>query len=133
DLEVIAGYGFIALSWTPPADLSELEIEHYSIYRSTDSEGPFTYLANSTTTSFNDTAVVNGQIYYYRVQTITEYGESEHSEIISTMPNSSILPGDDTPTDDTQNGGIPGYNIGILIISLTMTLYLILRRKISKL
>ncbi|MHA1673909.1 MAG: BspA family leucine-rich repeat surface protein [Promethearchaeota archaeon] len=131
-LQAYAGDGFVSIVWRTPPDLSNCIITTYNISRSNSSEGPFIFLTNCNTTSYMDYAVIKRQTYYYRVQTITEYGYSEYSEIFSTSPDLNISPDDDQTDDDSQSDGIPSYPFGILLISAWAMVFLIQRRRLIK-
>lgn len=61
NLTVAAGDAQNILEWSPVFNST------YNIQRSTTPGGPYTTLANQTATSFTDTAVSNGTVYYYIV------------------------------------------------------------------
>ena len=54
----------VSLSWTAPAGF----VDHYQVERSQTISGPFLFVANSATTSFNDTTVSSAHAYLYRVR-----------------------------------------------------------------
>jgi cellulose 1,4-beta-cellobiosidase len=60
----------------------------YNVFRST-SSGSETFLANVTSTSYPDTAVTAGAIYYYMVNAVDAGGESVNSAEVSAM---TLLP-----------------------------------------
>ncbi len=113
------GNGWIFLSWQVPNNDGGASITKYLIYRGTSQGGPYTNIANTTASvlSYNDTAVTNGQEYYYVVKAENSYGLSQPSNEIKVTPgnvpsepiNLAIQHGDgwiliswDPPTD---NGG----------------------------
>jgi titin len=57
----------------------------YKIYRGSVSGGEI-YLADSTTTTYTDYAVVNGQTYYYIVSAVNAVGEGSMSNEVSSKP-----------------------------------------------
>lgn len=58
-------------------------VTSYNIYRSTDIDGPYTYLKNSTSYSTLDSTVVAGVRYYYRVSTNGTLGEGIMCDVVS--------------------------------------------------
>lgn len=62
----------------------------YSIYRSTDPNGEFTKVANSTTPSYMDKPVEASTTYYYKISTASTGGESALSEVVSTTTEEAI-------------------------------------------
>ncbi|MHA1521352.1 MAG: BspA family leucine-rich repeat surface protein, partial [Promethearchaeota archaeon] len=96
----------------------------------------------NTSTEQNPTHSYNATGTYTVSLNVTDYNGdvSSYSLNITVLaPETDDTNDDDNPTDDdnltddTQNGGIPGYSIGIFVISVAITLFLIQRRKISKL
>ena len=109
----------LTLTWDPPSDTGGYPITEYKIYRSTTSGGPYSYIGNTTTTSYTDTNLTNGQTYYYVVKAINQEGESVYSSEVFGTPmtvpspprNLTAIAGDgfvlltwDPPQDD---GGTP--------------------------
>ena len=82
------GNGWIFLSWQAPNNDGGASITKYLIYRGTSQGGPYTNIANTTTSvlSYNDTAVTNGQEYYYVVKAENSYGISQPSNEIKVTP-----------------------------------------------
>ncbi|MGA1793849.1 MAG: fibronectin type III domain-containing protein [Thermoplasmatota archaeon] len=87
DLVLKRGNHFVNLEWSPPADTGFSDIRSYRIYRM-DEGGPFTRLVQvqASFLSYNDTTVVNGQLYFYRVTAVNDKGESRPSPEDSAMP-----------------------------------------------
>ena len=71
----------INLSWT-----SSLSAETYNIKRATVSGGPYTIIANPTTTSFSDSTFTDTVTYYYVISAENAKGESANSVEISATP-----------------------------------------------
>jgi len=88
----------IEVSWDVA---TENNVSHYELERSLDGE-TFDHLANvpgagfssvMQNYSYNDYAVQQGQLYYYRVYTVDFDGSGEHSAIVSGSINNDDLPG----------------------------------------
>ncbi|MGP4042185.1 fibronectin type III domain-containing protein [Gracilibacillus sp. D59] len=75
----------VQLEWEPVEDAIS-----YGIFRSTDPEGEFTRVANTTTTSFTDKPVDPSTTYYYKVSATGIGGESEVSNQVSTTTKEAI-------------------------------------------
>lgn len=131
DLIANAGDAHVTLGWQAPASNGGSAITHYSVYRGTSSGGE-TWLATlGNVLEYNDTGVINGQEYYYKVSASNSYGESVKSNEVSATPkgapgaprNLAATAGDEhvllswqAPSSD---GGSPvsGYNILVGIFS----------------
>lgn len=124
NLQATSGNSKIFLSWTKPS-YDPYVITNYNIYRST-SSGTETFLTRiGDFTSYNDTAVTDGQTYFYRVSVIDSAGDSPQSNEASATPvgppqpptglsaTSKILQIDLVWNAPTDNGGsaITGYDI----------------------
>jgi cellulose 1,4-beta-cellobiosidase len=74
------------LTWnTAPGAVS------YSLGRALASAGPYTNLLNLTATSFADTSVANGTVYYYEVSAVNPIGQSLYSApVMAQMPLPAI-------------------------------------------
>jgi fibronectin type 3 domain-containing protein len=82
-LTATPGNSQVTLAWTPVAGATG-----YAVYRSTTSGGPFTdILGYPSSTSFNDTAVVNGTTYYFVVAALDVVGASTNSGQVSVTPS----------------------------------------------
>jgi beta-glucanase (GH16 family) len=69
NLSATPGSGLIWLSWD-----SSLNATNYIVKRATTSGGPYTTIANLTSTSYNDTGVVSCATYYYVVAATNSLG-----------------------------------------------------------
>lgn len=126
---VVATYGNneVNLTWSNPLNNGGLDITQFIIYRSTTQgsyAGPITTLSNTTFT-YLDTAVSNGNTYYYIITAVNDEDESQPSLEVSssprTVPNAPTdftgihgnLTVDLTWTPPSITGGIPltGYDI----------------------
>jgi glucuronoarabinoxylan endo-1,4-beta-xylanase len=72
----VGGLERVAVNWQPASNNSG-----YNLYRATTSGGPYTFVTNTTATSFNDLQIVgNGTKYYYIVDSVNNLaGESLNS------------------------------------------------------
>jgi hypothetical protein len=81
------GYSItIGPSLTPPsvklnwdADPANDDVTSYQVLRSTVSGGPYAQIGSSTSTSFTDTTVADGETYYYVVRAVNSQGTSGNS------------------------------------------------------
>ncbi len=104
-LTATAGVGSVGLSWTVPSAGSS-PINGYRVYRSTTS-GAETFLAAlGTTTTYNDTAVVGGTPYYYRVSATSAAGEGSQSNEATATPTAPTPPGIPTLTATAGVGSV---------------------------
>jgi fibronectin type 3 domain-containing protein len=90
-LTAIAGNQQVSLSWTASSGATS-----YHVKRSTASGGPYTQVGAPTTTSFTDTGLANGTIYYYVVSALNASGESANSSQASATP--TLPPPPSAPT-----------------------------------
>jgi predicted peptidase len=74
DLSATGGNLQVALSWT-----ASIGAASYNVKRSTASGGPYTTVTNVTSTTFTDTGLANGTMYYYVVTAVNVSGESPNS------------------------------------------------------
>lgn len=77
-----AGDGQASLAWSASSGATG-----YRIKRATISGGPYTQIAESTSTSHIDTALTNGTMYFYVVSAFNLAGESGDSLQSSTIPD----------------------------------------------
>jgi fibronectin type 3 domain-containing protein len=98
--------GAIVLSWTPSVAPGILE---QRVYRSTTSGGPYTVIATlsgNSSSSFADTGLVNGLMYFYVVRAWNGTRESGDSNQAAAVPADNLVPisptalaAADTPND----------------------------------
>src|SRR5207249_4097224 len=86
NLQTTSGNAQVSLSWSAPSNNGGSAITNYNIYRST-SSGTETLLATiGNVLSYADTAVTNGQTYFYKVTAVNSVGESSQSNEASATP-----------------------------------------------
>ncbi len=124
NLMVLSGDGYVKLSWDPPLDNGGANITEYRVYRGPSSTH-LSLLSSTSSTYYNDSDVENGIRYFYYVTAVNPKGESDPSNIVSTIPlglpsppsSVSISAGDSfidiswEPPTYTGGGEITGYNI----------------------
>jgi fibronectin type 3 domain-containing protein len=90
-LAATGGNAVVNLNWTQSTSSG---ITGNNVYRSTTgSGGPYNLLANlAATTSYPDTAVVNGSTYYYSATAVNGNGESSLSAYAGATPNPTAPP-----------------------------------------
>ena len=90
-----AGNTQASLSWAAPTDNGGSAITGYNIYRGTTSNGESATpvgTVSSSTLSYEDTGLTNGQTYYYKVTAVNSIGASSPSNEASAtaaIPNAS--------------------------------------------
>jgi titin len=101
-----AGDGYVKISWEAPTLDGGSTISNYTIYRGTTTGGE-TFLAEiGVVFYFNDTDVINGQTYYYRVSAINSVGEGALSvEVNGTPDNQPPTCSITTPTSEQMISG----------------------------
>ena len=77
--------GQIFLSWEKPCDYCGPPIIKYNIYRATTSDSTKTMIGETTSTSFVDTNVTNGEKYYYQISAVNQFGEGEKSDEVTHL------------------------------------------------
>jgi titin len=77
-----SGVSSVTLRWLAPYDNGGLSIIQYKVYRSDTSQTEL-FLANCTATTFTDTGLTIGRVYYYRVSAENAFGESDLSDEVS--------------------------------------------------
>lgn len=83
-LAATAGDAQATLSWTAAAGASS-----YNVKRATANGGPYTLVATNLTTTYTNTGLSNGSVYYYVVSAFNIVGESGNSVQVSARPVSS--------------------------------------------
>jgi fibronectin type 3 domain-containing protein len=115
-----AGNKSVWLEWSDTGITNGDSVLYYKIYRGTSSNSEV-FLTNTATnaTNYNDTAVLNGQTYYYKIAAVNSIGESSLSNELSALPkdipsaplNPSATPGNQQVSlawsAPTSTGGVP--------------------------
>ena len=71
----------VALSWNASPGATS-----YNVQSSASSGGPYTTLANVTTTTYTNINLLNGTAYYYEVSALNSFSESPNSTAVSATP-----------------------------------------------
>jgi fibronectin type 3 domain-containing protein len=90
-----AGDGVVHLSWAPPSSDENHVVTGYTIFRGTTPGGELKKslaAPDATTFVFDDTAVTNGQAYYYTIVTRNSAGKGVTSTEVTATPASGIVP-----------------------------------------
>ncbi|NYT12285.1 MAG: choice-of-anchor D domain-containing protein [Methanomassiliicoccales archaeon] len=87
--QVSPGDGYVNLTWDAPSDDGGSPVTGYKVYRGTSPGGEVLLVTIGDLLFYNDTAVTNGQIYYYLVSAVNSVGEGPNSSEIFATPSSS--------------------------------------------
>lgn len=91
NLTATAGNGQVTLSWSAPASDGGAAVTSYNIYRGAVS-GSETLLATvGNVLGYTNTAVTNGQTYFYTVTAVNSAGESGASNEVSATPSAPVV------------------------------------------
>jgi len=82
-LTATAGNGQVSLNWSAISGATS-----YNVKRATARGGTYTTIASPTTTSYNDTTVSNGTLYYYAVSAVNAVGETVNSGLAGAVRKS---------------------------------------------
>jgi Glycoside hydrolase family 44 len=80
-LAATAGNQQVSLTWNASSGATS-----YNVKRATTSGGPYTQVANATSTNETDASLTNGTTYYYVVSAVNAAGESANSSQVSGTP-----------------------------------------------
>jgi fibronectin type 3 domain-containing protein len=80
------GKGSIGLTWSPPGSNGGSPITGYNVYRGLSSGDRSVSLHVGVVTSYTDTGLTVGQIYYYVVRALNALGEGPPSNEVSAAP-----------------------------------------------
>jgi hypothetical protein len=81
---IASGNQQVTLSWNP-----SLTAASYNVQRSTTSGGPYKTVGSSATTSYTDTGLTNGTIYYYVVSAVNSVGAGPNSTQVFAEPGAA--------------------------------------------
>ena len=99
-LTATAGVGKVTLAWTNPTDA---DFDHVVIYRSTTSGSQGESLTTSTGTSYEDTGLAAGTIYYYTLVSVDAVGNSsDPTSQVSAAPTATPIPALELPMTGTS-------------------------------
>lgn len=102
NLQADAGNEFVWLWWDHPTDQGSDLIKNYTIYRNVTGSsttfdklntvqiGPFNPVGINE--AYNDTTVINGIQYYYKIAADSDAGEGANSSVVSVIPVASATP-----------------------------------------
>ncbi|UCG68601.1 MAG: fibronectin type III domain-containing protein, partial [Thermoplasmata archaeon] len=125
NLTATSGDSYVKITWNTPISDGGYPVINYRIFRGNISDGESFLIGISDTLSYNDTSLINGVIYFYKVSAKNAVGEgplsNEASATPATLPNAptglTTIVGDShinitwvTPTSD---GGYPITNYRI--------------------
>ncbi len=96
-----AGNSYVHLSWDPPISEESLTIIGYKIYRGTSLEDETLIAEIENILYYNDTKVINGVTYHYRISALNKVGEGELSDKVFATPYS---PGQKPKVDSDGDG-----------------------------
>ncbi|MEI6796043.1 MAG: leucine-rich repeat protein, partial [Methanomassiliicoccales archaeon] len=96
----VAGNRSVVLSWGAPAD-GGTPITNYKLYRSLTYGGSYSLINSPSATTYNNTGLTNGQVYWYKVAAVNAVGEGRQSESAAGTP--FTVP--DAPTGVTATPG----------------------------
>ena len=87
-LQTQVGNSYVVLSWSAPSFTGGLTITGYNVYSSINGGNTFSLVTSvsGSTLSYNNTGLINGQIYYFEVSAINSAGMSLNSTEISATP-----------------------------------------------
>jgi hypothetical protein len=84
NLTATGGNQHVSLAWTASTGATS-----YNVKRAAINGGPYTTVASPAGTSYTDTTVTNGTIYYYVVTAVSASGESANSNQASATPSAT--------------------------------------------
>ncbi|OPY30917.1 MAG: Fibronectin type III domain protein [Methanomassiliicoccales archaeon PtaU1.Bin124] len=87
NVNATGGNGFVTVRWEAPVFSGGDSVSGYRLYRGTSADSMTLLLTmESTNLQYNDTTVLNGKTYYYKVEAINSVGASEVSAVVSASP-----------------------------------------------
>jgi beta-glucanase (GH16 family) len=118
-LTATPGGSQIALNWNLSTNATS-----YTVKRATTSGGPYTSIANSTSTSYSDTGVVNCTTYFYVVSATNSLGESANSgEAPASLGSYTIAvnSGGSAATPFVADANFSGGTVATTALAITTT------------
>ncbi len=109
NLAAIAGNATVTLTYSPPASIGGGAITSYNIYRAT-TTGAEVFLSTATSTTFTDTGLINGQIYYYEVSALNIGGEGLLTTEVAATPSAPLININENPFTLTTNSTILNWS-----------------------
>jgi hypothetical protein len=88
----------------------------YNVKRATSSGGPYTTIANVTTTNYTDTGVAHGVGYYYVVSDTNSCGESYYNSMEASASGGLPPPWTDLDIGSVGTAGSANYNNGTFTV-----------------
>ena len=85
-LTVSVGDSYVNITWTAPTFTGNTPVTGYMVYRSSTSGDEAPKYVAWLGPYYNDTAVVNGQIYFYQVIAVNDYYSGSISEEVHGTP-----------------------------------------------
>lgn len=99
------GLGQVTVSWQAPHDDGGVPILYYNVYRGDSAGSVTTHIGNTTTRSFTDSGMANGETHYYAVRAVNAAGEGAVSNaFLGTTFN--------VPSAPRNLVAAPGMNVG---------------------
>jgi hypothetical protein len=88
DVDVNAGDGKVKLTWSAPASDGGVDVILYNVYRSDTPSDPV-LIGNTTSMSYTDNDLTNGEKYYYWISAVNDVGEGDSSAVVDATPSAS--------------------------------------------
>ena len=122
NLALTATSGKAILTWTAPSSTGGSPIIKYLVYRASAPSGPWTNIANTTNSNFEDATVIGGQTYYYQVSAVNQAG-------MTSLPSTSqnVLVPSGSTTDQSLSPILLGITIAA-ILGATAAILIMIRR-----
>ena len=120
NLAATAGNGQVALTWSASSGATS-----YNVKRATTSGGPYATVGSTAGTSFTNTGLTNGTIYFFVVSALNAAGESMNSGPVSATPQAAGFTLQPNPASLTVTRGSSGTStIAIVRTSFTSSVTL---------
>jgi len=91
NLQQSSGDTLVTLTWDVPSSDGGSSITGYRIYRGTISGGESLLIQTGNALTFADTALTNGQTYYYKVSAVNSIGEGTMSVEVTATPRALLV------------------------------------------